>query len=677
MIAQESIAEVQQEQEEFTSTFADGYNNNNDDDKYHHHQVGLESASSSSSSHNLPDPYNNNNGGGDNGGNETEFAFVDSTERQSRIERLEERFQDVENKVRQSCCARFCCGLWHFLQFLNTVILWLLVAIVIYEFTRISKLESELSSERDQLDALQEVVKEKQEYQIKKLNSEVQKEQTFTNYMLSGTFTLLACLVSMFHMSSHLSKMNQPMIQRKILSILWMSPIYSVTSFLSLLYPPLEGSMKIIKDFYESFCIYQFLSFMILVLGRGTREQAVVNLAKYANHLKSPSRALRKFYNPPPETSDQAKANAVITECQIMALQFVFIRPLTSILYVVFVLGTKEVSSSSSSSDGGDIASATRNNVTRLLVKNIAKSLKTDFENEFSSNNNFTESGGGGDDNNNFEMWPTMSPTFSSTNSTAGLISQGAENDLVEATKGFFTSFSFVLYMAVNISVFFAFLGLLRFYHAVRDEILWIRPWPKFLTIKGVVFLTFWQGLMILIIVNLNSKSNNNNNHEDPSQTAHRYQNMLICLEMLLFSVTHWCVFPAEEWQSDYQPSRQMNAPGIGIQDFVSDVSHIVKNRNRRRKSRRRRGRPGQSPQYYKATAAFEGDGSHFQEEEEEEQVELPRGNRTGVALNARRMYDYDDGFNNEDILRRRTFSDGSKADDEDEFDSDNENELI
>lgn len=556
-----------------------------------------------------PDVYNNN---------DSDIRVAFDTERQSRISRLEDRFEDIEGKFRSTCFARLCAGIWNFLQLLNTIMIWVLVVIVLYEFTRVNKLEQELSAEQNQLDALQEVVKEKQEYQIKELNNEVEKQQTYTNYMLSGTFTLLTCLVSMFHMSTHLSKMNQPMIQRKILSILWMSPIYSVTSFLSLLYPPLEGPMKIIKDFYESYCIYQFLSFMILVLGRGTREQAVVNLAKSADHLTEPSRFLSRFYNPPPETSNHAKANAVITECQIFALQFVFIRPLTTIIYVFFVLGTNQ----SSSNDNSD-------NVSRFLSRFLddSSSNVTDVFDPFS---------------------PTTSPT-----SPPDLADE--ESEMLEATKNFFTSLTFVLAMMVNISVFFAFLGLLRFYHAVREDLLWIRPWPKFLTIKGVVFLTFWQYLTILIIVHLKSKPS-----EDASVAVRKYQNILICLEMLFFSVTHWCVFPAEEWEKDYQPSQQMSAPGIGLQDFVSDVSHIVKNRHKRRKSRRRRGGSGtsQSPRYYKATQEAEEDELYLQE------------NRP--TLNGRRMYD----FNDESFSRGRTLSDGFKADN-DESASDTDNELI
>jgi hypothetical protein len=51
-------------------------------------------------------------------------------------------------------------------------------------------------------------------------------ESDYMKYQVAGTFTVLSCLISMWHMGSHTRKMNQPAIQRKILAILWMCPIY-------------------------------------------------------------------------------------------------------------------------------------------------------------------------------------------------------------------------------------------------------------------------------------------------------------------------------------------------------------------------------------------------------------------------------------------------------------------
>lgn len=42
---------------------------------------------------------------------------------------------------------------------------------------------------------------------------------------------------------------------------------------------------------------------------------------------------------------------------------------------------------------------------------------------------------------------------------------------------------------------------LVMFYHAFKDELAPIRPLAKFVCIKAVVFLTFWQGLSLNILV--------------------------------------------------------------------------------------------------------------------------------------------------------------------------------
>jgi Organic solute transporter Ostalpha len=52
---------------------------------------------------------------------------------------------------------------------------------------------------------------------------------------------------------------------------------------------------------------------------------------------------------------------------------------------------------------------------------------------------------------------------------------------------------------SMNVSVALAFYGLLKFYHGSEKELEWCDPWPKFLCIKGVVFMTFWQGICIQV----------------------------------------------------------------------------------------------------------------------------------------------------------------------------------
>ena len=518
-----------------------------------------------------------------------------------------------------SCCTVF----FRLLQLGNTIVIGLLIVLVLAEYKRIEELEQQIPSIEKEINGLENEVQTKQQTQITQLENDVQEEHNLTFLTLAGIFTLLTCLITMFHMSTHLQKMNQPIIQRKIISILWMSPIYGVTSFLSLIFPPMDGYLAIIKDFYEAYCIYTFLAFLIAVLGKGSREKASEVLARHADHMEEPTRCLRKWYDPPPDTSPVAKASAVIMECQIKTMQFVFIRPLTTVL---FVLHKSLQNSKADEGDNSDVASAATSLET-MVPTSYPTMVSTDESSNTigqAGNNNGTRwlqsnettfFGGSGtalQEANNETSWldtfePTAAPTIEdflgtfdpssedefatsspfSSNDTDIIQPQNNNGDFTEATKAYFQSFGFFLAMIVNISVFFAFAGLLKFYHAAQEDLKWCKPFPKFLTIKGVVFMTFWQGLMIQIIVNLT------NEDDDASEQARRYQNILICMEMLVFSLTHWCVFPAEEWEKDYKPPEKAHKPGIGIQDFVSDVGYIVKsgrqNSRHKRHSRRRK----------------------------------------------------------------------------------------
>jgi len=315
-------------------------------------------------------------------------------------------------------------------------------------------------------------------------------ENSFMVYQLAGTFTLLSGLISMWHMTAHLRKFNQPVIQRKILAILWMCPIYAITSWFSLVFHEAEGYLAIVKDFYEAYIIYQFLSFCISVLGRGDRSAVVDLLAANAGHLSPPFR-LDCMCNRNPYDSDRDMASAVLLQCQIFALQFVFMRPTLTI--AMFVL----------------------------------------------------------------DKYGYYGPT-------------GNPMD--------YRSPQFYIVAAQNASVFIAFTGLMKFYHAVDKQLAWCRPFAKFLCIKGVVFMTFWQGLAISLLANTTDVGGKN-----AAEWAKSAQNFLICLEMLLFSIAHFYTFPTNEWEEGYRASHEGNGKfgdSIALGDFMNDLKLILRSKS-------------------------------------------------------------------------------------------------
>ena len=292
----------------------------------------------------------------------------------------------------ESSSSRSCWSFTACLGFFNLTAVSILSVAVFFLFVQLQVVTVKVAQAQHHIDQVLDKAANQTQYQIQDLNQKVEQEHDLTILHIAGTFTLLTCLISMFHMTMHLRHFYEPFVQRKIIAILWMPPIYGITSFLGLLWPKAEGYLSIIKDFYEAYVIYQFLSFLIAVLGRGDRDVAVQVLARHADHLDDPAKCLGPLYHPPPNQSPSAKANAVLMECQILAMQFVFCRPLTSI--ASFVCST-------------------------LMVV---------------------------DD---------------------------SDDDDTKSSWAYFASPLFYIAMIQNVSVFFAFAGLLKFYHAVREDLLW------------------------------------------------------------------------------------------------------------------------------------------------------------------------------------------------------------
>ena len=217
-------------------------------------------------------------------------------------------------------------------------------------------------------------------------------------------------------------------------------------------------------------------------------------LTKRADHLTPPFRLCWCCDKGDPyENNPRALADAILLQCQVFGMQFVFLRPLTTIATVV-----------------------------------LAK---------------FQYYGGG----------------------------DGPQD---------YRSPQFYIVIIQNISIFTAFAGLLKFYHAVDKDLAWCRPFAKFLCIKGVVFMTFWQGLALTVLAETTDVGG-----QQSEEWAKSAQNFLICLEMLLFSIAHFYCFPTEEWDPDYRirASRGISE-SLALGDFVQDLKLILNKSSKRKK---------------------------------------------------------------------------------------------
>jgi len=116
----------------------------------------------------------------------------------------------------------------------------------------------------------------------------------------------------------------------------------------------------------------------------------------------------------------------------------------------------------------------------------------------------------------------------------------------------------------VNWSQIWAVYCLFWFYHSFQDELRPIRPFPKAMCIKGVVFLTFWQGVFINFLVQYGALHATENYTVEEVATG--LQDFLICLEMFVAAVAHERYFGVAEWED-----KMINAEGRVVPKPVVD----------------------------------------------------------------------------------------------------------
>ncbi|KAL9262282.1 LAZ1-like protein [Drosera capensis] len=103
-------------------------------------------------------------------------------------------------------------------------------------------------------------------------------------------------------------------------------------------------------------------------------------------------------------------------------------------------------------------------------------------------------------------------------------------------------------YIAVilNFSQSWALYCLVQFYAVTKDELQHIKPLPKFLTFKSIVFLTWWQGVGIALLYDVGL-------FKSPLAQALQFkstvQDFIICIEMGIAAAVHLFVFPAKPYE--------------------------------------------------------------------------------------------------------------------------------
>ncbi|XP_058077439.1 uncharacterized protein LOC131225857 [Magnolia sinica] len=280
-----------------------------------------------------------------------------------------------------------------------------------------------------------------------------------------------AIALAMFHIYRHLLNYTEPTYQRYIVRIIFMVPVHALMSFLSLVLNESSIYFNSIREVYEAWVIYNFLSLCLAWVGGPGA--VVVSLS---GRVLKPSWCLMTCCFPP-----IALDGRFIRRCKQGALQFVILKPiLVAVTFVLYAKGKYE--------DGN-----------------------------FSANQAY--------------LYVTIIYTI---------------------------SYSMALY------------ALALFYVACRDLLRPFNPVPKFIMIKSVVFLTYWQGVLVFLA----AKSELIKNAEEAAE----FQNFIICVEMLVAALGHFYAFPYKEYaganigaSSGFTRSL---AHALKFNDFYHDTVH-------------------------------------------------------------------------------------------------------
>jgi len=250
-----------------------------------------------------------------------------------------------------------------------------------------------------------------------------------------------ASILAIRHIYNHLLNYTEPTYQRYIVRIIFMVPVFATMSFLSLVLNKNSIYFDSIREMYEAWVIYNFLSLCLSWVGG----PGAVVLSLTGRSLK-PAYYLMTCCFPPIPLDGR-----FIRMCKQWTLQFVILKPI--LVIITFIL--------------------------------YAKGKYRDGN--FSPNQAY--------------LYLTIIYTI---------------------------SYSVALY------------GLALFYAACKDLLRPFNPVPKFILIKSVVFLTYWQGVLVFLIAKSGLISN--------TKSAADFQNFILCVEMMIAAIGHLYAFPYKEY---------------------------------------------------------------------------------------------------------------------------------
>eukprot|EP00127_Corallochytrium_limacisporum_P000781 Clim_evm67s25 gene=Clim_evmTU67s25 len=139
--------------------------------------------------------------------------------------------------------------------------------------------------------------------------------------------TFMTCIVSAYSIFTHLNFYNYPDQQRRVIRIIFMVPLYAITSFFSLWFVGASVYLDLLRDSYEAFVLYQFFMLMMGYLGGEFRVEGLLKNKSATPHLWPLYHCLKPV---------QVSHPTFLIRIKQLVFQFFFIKPVLAILSIVF-----------------------------------------------------------------------------------------------------------------------------------------------------------------------------------------------------------------------------------------------------------------------------------------------------------------------------------------------------
>ncbi|PKK28854.1 transmembrane protein 184C [Columba livia] len=301
-------------------------------------------------------------------------------------------------------------------------------------------------------------------------------------WFIAGIFLLMTIPISLWGILQHLVHYTQPELQKPIIRILWMVPIYSLDSWIALKYPKIAIYVDTCRECYEAYVIYNFMVFLSNYLTNRYPNLVLIIEAKDQQRHLPPLCCCPSW----------AMGEVLLFRCKLGVLQYTVVRPFTTIIALICEL------------------------------------VGVYDEGNFSFNNAWT-----------------------------------------------------YLVILNNMSQLFAMYCLVLFYKVLREELNPIQPVGKFLCVKMVVFVSFWQAVLIALLVKVGVISEKHTwEWKSVEAVATGLQDFIICVEMFLAAIAHHYSFSYKPYVQEAEEGSCFDSflAMWDISDIRADISEQVRN---------------------------------------------------------------------------------------------------